>query len=154
MKTPKRTKQEQIEFDWYDTSFRKIYAVLDDLSTKSGLYRIYNKRKKLIYVGISENIKKRVKTHLYKSVDRPGLRKQIYYIKVHNTDIVAAKKLEEEIIRFAYPFFNNLGRFYQKKEKYNKIYLPWDYPYVRTDRYMYLRGLENKELMKGVFDEH
>ncbi len=141
MKTPKRTKQEQIEFDWYDITFLKLDEVLDDLSIKPGLYRLYNRRRKLIYVGISKNIKKRVKDHLYKSVDRPGLRKQIYYIKVHNTDIVAAKKLEEEIIRFSYPFFNNLGRFYQKKEKYNKIYFPWDYPYI-----YYMR-------LKEVFEE-
>ncbi len=128
----KRSKQERMELDLYDTSFRKIDEAINELSTKPGLYRIYNKRRKLIYVGISENIKKRVKNHLYRCSIRPGLIKQMYYIKVMNTDIVAAKKLEEEIIRLVNPFFNNLGPCYLKKDRYEKVYFPWDYPFVHS----------------------
>ena len=150
MKSPERDKQEQIEFDLYDFTFLKLDEVINTLSTKPGLYRIYNRRRKLIYVGISNNIKKRVKAHLYKSVDRPGLRKQIYYIKVHETDIVAAKKLEEEIIRFAHPFFNNLGVSYHKKERYENIYFPWDYPFVHSKHEFFAKRdyfLEHREEM-------
>ncbi len=149
------TKSDRIELEWYDFTFYKIDEVIDTLSTKSGLYRIYNKRKKLIYVGISENIQKRIKQHLFNCSPKPYLKKQMYYIKVDKMPIEHTRKLEEELVRLINPFFNNMppNDHYPKKERYEKIYFPWDYPCVGTDRYIHLRGLETKELMKGVFDD-
>ena len=130
----KLTKQDRMERDLWDFCFYKIDRVLDRLSTKPGLYRIYNKRRKLIYVGISENIKRRIKYHLRGYSDKPGLTKQMYYIKYHNIPIEQARKLEEELVRLINPFFNGMppGNNYYKENKYEKVYFPWDYPFIHS----------------------
>ena len=70
-----------------------------------GVYLIYNKNDKLIYIGQSQDIKKRIKSH--HSGSHKALRKQIDHYKYHRiVDLDQRKVVEHILINELSPFFN------------------------------------------------
>jgi len=70
-----------------------------------GVYFIYNQKKKLIYIGQSKNITKRITQHRYNSAVL--LQKQMFYYEyIHINDKEIRENVEEEFIIKLRPFFN------------------------------------------------
>ena len=109
--------------------------VMNNLPEKSGLYEIFNKKQKLMYVGISKNIKQRLKSHFADSPGKPSLTKQMYYVRYLLLDIETAEKVEQRLIDLINPFYNGITPYdpYFKDRHYNWIIFPWDRPYFGND---------------------
>jgi len=73
---------------------------------ESGIYKIYNRRKNLIYVGTSTKLKHRLEAHLYGRSDyrqvagKMELLKQSYYYATAYTDIHTARRTERNIKQY------------------------------------------------------
>ena len=90
---------------------------LDELPTKTGIYRFYNEFRQLIYIGKSKDIKKRVEQHLRNSTSKKAIqmRSEIAHIEYELTGSeLVALLLESELIKQLQPLYNRSLR----KNKY------------------------------------
>lgn len=103
------------------------------LPNKSGLYYLYNKKYKLIYVGISRHIKKRVLQHFWGNCTPKSklLRKQMKYVIYYLMDFEWAEKIERLSVDRVLPFFNIMPPSMSKQKEKVEIYIifPWEKPY-------------------------
>jgi DNA polymerase-3 subunit epsilon len=83
--------------------------VIDDLPSKTGVYKFYNEFNQLIYIGKSINIKKRVEQHLRNNKTAKGI-KLIQEIAAVDYELTGseliAMLLESELIKIHKPIFN------------------------------------------------
>ena len=80
---------------------RLIYENIKKEQYRSGVYKIYNRNKKCIYIGVSHRIRHRLEAHLYARSDYrqvPGkmkLHKESYYYGVCYCGINTAREKEK-----------------------------------------------------------
>ena len=78
------------------------YITIDDLPTKTGVYRFYNEFNQIIYIGKSINIKKRVKQHLQNRKNKKAIQlsKDIARVEYElcGSELIALLK-ESELIK-------------------------------------------------------
>jgi DNA polymerase-3 subunit epsilon len=82
---------------------------VDDLPEKTGIYRFYDEYNRLIYIGKSKNVKKRVEQHLRNTTTAKGemMRQEIARIEHELTGSeLIAMLLESEEIKQHKPLFN------------------------------------------------
>jgi DNA polymerase-3 subunit epsilon len=83
--------------------------VIDDLPSKSGIYRFYNEFNQLIYIGKSINIKKRVEQHLRNTKTAKGIKLIQEIVRVDyeltGSELIALL-LESELIKLHKPIYN------------------------------------------------
>jgi len=86
----------------------KYLDIIDKLPSEMGVYYIYNQKNKIIYIGKSNNIKKRVLNHLTlnKKKDK-DIQKEICYVKFALTggELISLLKEQNEI-KVNKPIFN------------------------------------------------
>jgi len=86
----------------------KYLDIIDKLPSEMGVYYIYNQKNKIIYIGKSNNIKKRVLSHLTlnKKKDK-NIQKEICYVKFALTggELISLLKVQNEI-KVNKPIFN------------------------------------------------
>ncbi len=108
----------------------KLYIIVESLPSRTGVYYIHNENSKLIYIGKSKNIKKRINQH-FTGVDIKSLKIQaeVYSVTYEETgsELIALLKESEEI-KIHKPIYNRA----QRKSVFN-IAL-----YVETDKKSYL----------------
>ncbi len=93
------------------------FKVVDDLPEEAGVYYFYNKSHKLIYIGKSINIKKRVQSHLSSQQTKKAMdmKSEIHQIKYTTTGSeLIALLLESDEIKKHRPKFNRK----QKRAKF------------------------------------
>lgn len=78
----------------------RLLRILDELPTKVGVYYIYNKEGKIIFIGRNKNIRKRVNQH-FTSESKTDLyiQKQVFKVmyELTGTDLIAQLKEYQEI---------------------------------------------------------
>ena len=85
---------------------RLIYENIKKEQYRSGVYKIYNRNKKCIYIGVSHRIRHRLEAHLYGRSDyrqvagKMELLKQSYYYATAYTDIHTARRTERNIKQY------------------------------------------------------
>ena len=108
----------------------KLYTIIESLLSITGVYHIYNKDNKLIYIGKSKNIKKRINQH-FTGVDVKStkIQKEVFSVTYEETgsELIALLKESEEI-KIHKPIYNRA----QRKSVFN-IAL-----YVEADKKGYL----------------
>jgi DNA polymerase III subunit epsilon len=90
---------------------------LDELPSKTGVYKFYNETNQLIYIGKSKDIKKRVEQHLRNSTSKKAIqmRQEITRIEFELTGSeLIALLLEAELVKTMQPLYNRMLR----KNKY------------------------------------
>lgn len=90
----------------------KHLKLLDDLPTGTGIYYLYNRKQKVIYIGRSSNIKKQVQNHLTQtSKKNVALQQQLHQISytLLGDELIALLKEQHEI-KIHQPRFNSNGR--------------------------------------------
>ena len=100
------------------------YLTIDELSTKTGVYRFYNEFNQIIYVGKSINIKKRVKQHL------------------HNRKTKKAIQLSKEIVRVEYDLCGS-----------ELIALLKESELIKKHQATYNHSLKNSRFLYGIYDD-
>jgi DNA polymerase III subunit epsilon len=86
---------------------------LDELPSKTGIYKFFNEVNQLIYIGKSKDIKKRVEQHLRNSTTKKGIqmRQEIAKIEFELTGSeLIALLLESEMIKMHQPVYNRMLR--------------------------------------------
>lgn len=119
-----------------NTTKNKIQLILSTLSTKPGVYRFFDDKGTIIYVGKAKNLKRRVSSYFNKNHDSVKVRMLVTKIRDIQTTIVdtewEALLLENSMIKEYKPRYNILL-------KDDKTY-PWiavtkeDYPKVFSTR--------------------
>ena len=90
---------------------------LDELPSKTGIYKFYNEHHQLIYIGKSKDIKKRVEQHLRNSTTKKAIqmRSEVTRIEYELTGSeLIALLLEAELVKTMQPLYNRMLR----KNKY------------------------------------
>lgn len=95
------------------------------MNKKEGIYIIYGKTDKIIYVGISTDIDKRIKEH-YKNTSKRYFAPQINHIKYFLIEIDLAKVIEGILIKILNPVYNETSF---KMDEHNIVYFPQDKTY-------------------------
>lgn len=94
-----------------DTALHK--SILSKAPEKTGVYYFYNQEQKLIYIGKSTNIKKRVAQHLRSSTNKKAMDMRAQIVDVHfeitGSELVALL-LESAEIKKHKPLFNRAQR--------------------------------------------
>tara|TARA_B100001093_G_scaffold88875_1_gene80883 strand:- start:804 stop:2174 length:1371 start_codon:yes stop_codon:yes gene_type:complete len=86
----------------------KYLEIIDKLPSEIGVYYIYNQKNKIIYIGQSNNIKKRVLSHLTLNKEKDkDIKKEIYSVKFALTGgkLISLLKEQNEI-KVNKPIFN------------------------------------------------
>ena len=86
----------------------KYLDIIDKLPSEMGVYYIYNQKNKIIYIGKSNNIKKRVLSHLtFNKKKDKNIQKEICYVKFALTggELISLLKVQNEI-KVNKPIFN------------------------------------------------
>ena len=108
----------------------KLYSIVESLPSITGVYYIHNKDSKLIYIGKSKNIKKRINQHFTGvNVKSTKIQKEVFSVTYEETgsELIALLKESEEI-KIHKPIYNRA----QRKSVFN-IAL-----YVEADKKGYL----------------
>ena len=95
------------------------------MNKKEGVYIIYGNTDKIIYVGISTDIDKRIKEH-YKNTSKRYFAPQINHIKYFPIEISLAKVIEGILIKILNPVYNETSF---KMDEHNMVYFPQDKTY-------------------------
>jgi len=106
--------QNLASFIQHEVNPKKVHPKLDinsvdDLPEKTGIYRFYDEYNRLIYIGKSKNVKKRVEQHLRNTATAKGeiMRQEIARIEYELTGSeLIAMLLESEEIKQHKPVFN------------------------------------------------
>ncbi len=108
----------------------KLYSIIENLPSKTGVYYIHNEAGKLIYIGKSKNIKKRINQH-FTGIDKKSkkIQAEVFTVTYEETgsELIALLKESEEI-KIHKPLFNRA----QRKNIFNLAL------YVETDKKGYL----------------
>jgi DNA polymerase-3 subunit epsilon len=90
----------------------KLYSIIDNLPSKTGVYYIHNEAGKLIYIGKSKNIKKRINQH-FTGIDVKSMKIQaeVFTVTYEETgsELIALLKESEEI-KIHKPIYNRAQR--------------------------------------------
>lgn len=131
------------------------YKLIDGLPTETGVYYIYGKNQKIIYIGKSKNIRKRVSSHLNgKSTKSQKIRQQISRVAFEKTgcEFIALLKEQNEIkvnqppLNYAFKF--RMFPFGIRIEKDSKGYDRLVLEQVRH-RHVYIKLFRNKKAATG-----
>ena len=104
--------------------------MLKDLPNKPGIYRFYDKHRKLLYIGKAKNLSSRVKSYFTKSADLSPA-KQLMVKKIKHIEFTIVNNEKEALLLEA-----NLIKKYQPK--YNielKDDKSWLYIKITSDKY-------------------
>ena len=108
----------------------KLYSIIEDLPSKTGVYYIHNEAGKLIYIGKSKNIKKRINQHFTGiDVKSKKIQAEVFTVTYEETgsELIALLKESEEI-KINKPIYNRA----QRKNIFNLAL------YVEADKKGYL----------------
>ena len=108
----------------------KLYSIIEDLPSKTGVYYIHNEAGKLIYIGKSKNIKKRINQHFTGiDVKSKKIQAEVFTVTYEETgsELIALLKESEEI-KIHKPIYNRA----QRKNIFNLAL------YVEADKKGYL----------------
>ena len=90
----------------------KLYSIIESVTSITGVYYIHNEEGKIIYIGKSKNIKKRINQH-FTGVDKKSIKIQSQVFKVTfeetGSELIALLKESEEI-KIHKPIFNRAQR--------------------------------------------
>ena len=90
----------------------KFYSIIESVTSITGVYYIHNEEGKIIYIGKSKNIKKRINQH-FTGVDKKSIKIQSQVFKVTfeetGSELIALLKESEEI-KIHKPIFNRAQR--------------------------------------------
>jgi DNA polymerase-3 subunit epsilon len=82
---------------------------LDELPSKTGIYKLFNENNQLIYIGKSTNIKQRVEQHLRNSTTKKGAKMKMEITRVEfevtGSELIALLK-ESQLIKSNKPIYN------------------------------------------------
>lgn len=109
----------------------KLLDIVDGLPSKTGLYYIHNEQGKIIYIGKSRNIKKRVNQHFTGTTSKcKKIQHEVFTVTFEETgsELIALLKESEEI-KINQPIYNRSQR---------KTIFPWGL-YANKDGDGYLR---------------
>jgi DNA polymerase III subunit epsilon len=85
----------------------KLYSIIESVTSNTGVYYIHNEEGKIIYIGKSKNIKKRINQH-FTGVDKKSIKIQSQVFKVTyeetGSELIALLKESEEI-KIHKPYF-------------------------------------------------
>lgn len=90
----------------------KLLAILEKLPTKTGVYYIYNEKGNIIYIGKSNNIKKRINQHFTGSTSKcKKIQNSVFDVTYEETgsELIALLKESEEI-KIHKPILNRAQR--------------------------------------------
>ncbi|MFA5211084.1 MAG: UvrB/UvrC motif-containing protein [Patescibacteria group bacterium] len=126
---------------------------LNKISNSSGVYKFYNSKKELIYIGKATNLKSRVRSYFGpQKTNRPieQMIHEIKEIKTLNTDsVLEAVILEANLIKKYQPKYNIDGK---DDKSWNYILISKEkYPQVKTMRqheYVLLQKQDEKKIIK------
>jgi DNA polymerase-3 subunit epsilon len=108
----------------------KLYSIIENLPSKTGVYYIHNEAGKLIYIGKSKNIKKRINQHFTGiDVKSKKIQAEVFTVTYEETgsELIALLKESEEI-KIHKPIYNRA----QRKNIFNLAL------YVEADKKGYL----------------
>ena len=90
----------------------KLHVIIDNLPSKTGVYYIHNEAGKLIYIGKSKNIKKRINQH-FTGIDVKSIKiqREVFSVTYEETgsELIALLKESEEI-KIHKPIYNRAQR--------------------------------------------
>lgn len=90
----------------------KLHIIIDNLPSKTGVYYIHNEGGKLIYIGKSKNIKKRINQH-FTGIDVKSIKiqREVFSVTYEETgsELIALLKESEEI-KIHKPIYNRAQR--------------------------------------------
>ena len=90
----------------------KLHVIIDNLPSKTGVYYIHNEGGKLIYIGKSKNIKKRINQH-FTGIDVKSIKiqREVFSVTYEETgsELIALLKESEEI-KIHKPIYNRAQR--------------------------------------------
>jgi DNA polymerase-3 subunit epsilon len=90
----------------------KLYLIIENLPSKTGVYYIHNEAGKLIYIGKSKNIKKRINQHFTGiDVKSKKIQAEVFTVTYEETgsELIALLKESEEI-KIHKPIYNRAQR--------------------------------------------
>jgi len=110
---------------------KNILKLIDKIPSKTGLYYFYNNKNKLIFIGSSSNLKKKVFNHFLNNTSRNRFYKNeinnISFSLTGNESIAILKKRNEIISNT--PICNNKNDSLKKYNPNNKLNEPLYYPF-------------------------
>jgi DNA polymerase-3 subunit epsilon len=110
--TEKSIVQELIKTEVLKGITPKLYSILESITSKTGVYYIHNEEGRIIYIGKSNNIKKRINQH-FTGIDKKSIKIQSEVFKVTfeetGSELIALLKESEEI-KIHKPIYNRAQR--------------------------------------------
>lgn len=109
-----------------------IEKILANMTTLPGVYRMYGKDGELLYVGKAKNLKNRVSSYFFKTLDHPKTQALVARIYDIQTLVVRSETeallLEQNLIKLHRPPYNIMLR---DDKSYVYIFVSADKPYPR-----------------------
>jgi len=110
--TEKSIVQELIKTEVLKGITPKLYSIIESVTSNTGVYYIHNEECKIIYIGKSKNIKKRINQH-FTGIDKKSIKIQSQVFKVTfeetGSELIALLKESEEI-KIHKPIYNRAQR--------------------------------------------
>ena len=110
--TEKSIVQELIKTEVLKGITPKLYSIIESVTSNTGVYYIHNEEGRIIYIGKSKNIKKRINQH-FTGVDKKSVKIQSEVFKVTfeetGSELIALLKESEEI-KIHKPIYNRAQR--------------------------------------------
>jgi excinuclease ABC subunit C len=134
---------ETFDFSTLDFGRQTIEDFCKTLTEKSGVYRMFNKESKVIYVGKAKNLKKRVSS--YTIVDKLPNRLQRMVSETRRLEIVITESeieallLESNLIKKLQPKYNILLK---DDKSFPYIFIPKNHPFPRIMKH---RGAKDQD---------
>lgn len=104
--------KEHIKFEIQKGLSPKLMDIISSLPSKTGVYYIHNEKGKLIYIGKSRNIKKRINQHFTGTTNKcKKIQSEVYTVTYNETgsELIALLKESEEI-KINKPIYNRAQR--------------------------------------------
>jgi DNA polymerase-3 subunit epsilon len=110
--TEKSIVQELIKTEVLKGITPKLFSIIESVTSNTGVYYIHNEEGKILYIGKSKNIKKRINQH-FSGVDKKSIKIQseVYKVTFEETgsELIALLKESEEI-KIHKPIYNRAQR--------------------------------------------